>query len=115
MATKILTAAALVLGLSFSSVAFAGTPKTDTKDAKAPAKVVAKTATTNDVQAKDQSFTYYVIGEETVNGVAMYDVTTTNPGCKSTGTKPCEVISSQQATQDQIEQSAVTQVLSHRD
>lgn len=50
MATKILTAAALVLGLSFSSVAFAGTPKTDAKtDAKAPVKVEAKTTTANDV------------------------------------------------------------------
>lgn len=117
MATKTLTAAALLLGLSFTA-AFAGTPKTDAKaDAKAPAKVEATTPTQANTKASNgNSYDYFVVGEETAGGINYYDVQTSDPGCKSTGLKPCEVISSQQMDgSGRIVQTSVTSTISHQD
>lgn len=117
MVTKILIAAALVMGLSFSTVAFAENPKTD--DAKKDAKTEVKASPTENegaVRTKDATFTYFVLSETTVNGIPKYQVTTQDQGCPDQGSDPCKIESNEEMdSQGLINQSAVTQVLLHRE
>jgi len=92
--------------LALSTAAFAET-RNDAK-IETPAKAETKSS-------QDDMHTYYVTSQQTIGGQVFYNVTTSNPGCPNTGSKPCEVLSDELADgNNRIPQSAVISVESTR-
>lgn len=92
----------MMLGLS--TAAFAGDPKTETKDAKA---TVAPVSNASPAKAKTDLFTYYVTQVDPMNS-NLYDINSTgNDNCGTTGSSPCEITSTSQITGNTVSKSAV--------
>ncbi|MGF7028635.1 MULTISPECIES: hypothetical protein [Sphingobacterium] len=92
------------LAIALGVLSLSGFAETRDVKAETPAKSENKTD-------QDDLHTYYVTSQQIIGGQIFYNVTTSNPNCPNSGSKPCEVLSDEMADANgRIPQSAVQSV-----